>query len=149
MAKREGSTVFLDKDFSDRLDEYVKAHGLTRKSFVEKALTYFENTGLDLEVWAYENDHTETLSKIADRLERATAITEEERSWRQSVKQLMIDFTQRQKALPSLEAKDQELKEFKERVDRLIEDIKSVKGWRSKSQITKIIEEFSAEMGKD
>lgn len=55
--KREGSTIFIEKEIADRLDKYVKKHNLTRKSFVEKALAYFEQTGLDMDVWEIGRAH--------------------------------------------------------------------------------------------
>lgn len=147
--KREGSTIFIEKETADRLDKYVKKHNLTRKSFVEKALTYFEQTGMDVEVWAFEKETAVPLSKLTARLESAVKQTEEEKAFRQSFNAFMTDFTSKQKALPALtdlqqevNDKDQELTELKKQLSKLKEDIDNVSGWRSKKQKLAILKDF-------
>lgn len=147
--KREGSTIFIEKDCADRLDSYVKKHNLSRKSFVEKALTYFEQTGMDIDVWAFQNDTAVPLSQLTARLEAAVRQTEDEKAFRQSFKNFMEDFTTRQKALPELtdlqqevKEKEQELTDFKQKLAKLKENIESETGWGSKKRKLRIFEEF-------
>lgn len=147
--KREGSTIFIEKDTADKLDKYVKAHNLTRKSFVEKALTYFEQTGMDIEVWAFEKETAVPLSQLTARLEAAVKQTEEEQAFRHSIKSFMDDFASHQKALPQLddlqkevESKDKELSTLKEQLTKLKEDIEKESGWGSKKRKIAMLNDF-------
>lgn len=147
--KREGSTIFVEKDTADRLDKYVKKHNLTRKSFVEKALVYFEQTGMDLDVWAFEKETAVPLSQLTARLEAAVKQTEEEQAFRHSIKSFMEDFANRQKSLPLLddlqkevESKDKELSTLKEQLTKLKEDIEKESGWGSKKRKMAMINNF-------
>lgn len=147
--KREGSTIFIEKETAERLDKYARKHNLTRKSFVEKALTYFEQTGMDIDVWAFEAETAVPLSKLTARLESAVRQTEEEKAFRQSFRSFMTDFTTKQKALPALtdlqkevDDKSRELAELKEHLSKLKEGITNVSGWRAKRRKLQIIEDF-------
>lgn len=155
--KREGTTIFIEKDVADKLDAYISRHpGLTRKSFVEKAVAYFEGTGMDLEVWAFQTETAVPLSQVTERLEAAVRQTEEERAFRQSLQKFMNDFSNRQKALPSLEElngknivlqneineKNKEIEGFRQRVAALRTSIDAETGWGSKTRKIKLVEEF-------
>lgn len=147
--KREGSTIFIEKETADRLDIYVKKHNLTRKSFVEKALIYFEQTGMDVEVWAFEKETAVPLSQLTARLESAVRQTEEEKAFRHSLNAFMTDFANHQKALPILDDlqqevnnKDKELSDLKEQLIKLKEDIEGVSGWSSKKRKVAILQDF-------
>lgn len=147
--KREGSTIFVEKEIADRLDKYVKKHNLTRKSFVEKALAYFEQTGLDMDVWAFEKETAVPLSQLTARLEAAVKQTEEEQAFRHSLKFFMEDFANRQKSLPLLDNlqkevndKDHELTALKEQLAKLKESIENESGWGSKKRKIAMINNF-------
>lgn len=147
--KREGSTIFVEKEIADRLDRYVKKHNLTRKSFVEKSLTYFEQTGLDIEVWAFEKETAVPLSQLTARLEAAVKQTEEEQAFRHSIKSFMEDFASHQKALPQLgdlqqkvKEKDKELLTLKEQLAKLKGSIGNESGWGSKKRKIAMINNF-------
>lgn len=147
--RREGSTIFIEKNTADRLDKYVKEHNLTRKSFVEKALAYFEQTGMDLDVWAFEKETAVPLSQLTARLEAAVKQTEEEQAFRHSLKSFMTDFANRQQALPQLDDlqkkvnnRDHELTALKEQLTKLKEDIEKESGWGSKKRKIAMINDF-------
>lgn len=147
--KREGSTIFIEKEIADRLDKYVKKHNLTRKSFVEKALAYFEQTGLDMDVWAFEKETAVPLSQLTARLEAAVKQTEEEQAFRHFLKSFMEDFASHQKALPLLDDlqqkvndKDKELTTLKEQLAKLKESIEKESGWGSKKRKIAMINNF-------
>lgn len=155
--KREGSTIFIEKNVAEKLDAYIRRHpGLTRKSFVEKSVDYFEGTGLDLDVWAFQTETAIPLSQVTARLEAAVKKTEEEQAFRKSIQQFMSDFNNRQKALPSMEelqgknsdlqkvidGKDKEIEYFRQKVSDLKSAIDAESGWGSKKRKIKLIEDF-------
>lgn len=42
------TTIAISQEYAQKLDEYLKGRGITRKEFVELSVDYFQRTGFDL-----------------------------------------------------------------------------------------------------
>lgn len=97
------TTVAISQEYAQRLDDYLKGTGLSRKEFVELAFDYFERTGFDIRGEAMD---LSPLEKLADRIEKTVNRIEQVDDSREAIKLLVQTIqTQQnmQKSLPSLE----------------------------------------------
>ena len=61
------TTIAISQEYAQKLDEYLKDRGITRKEFVELSVDYFQRTGFDLRGEAFD---LSPLEKVAGRLEQ-------------------------------------------------------------------------------
>lgn len=97
------TTVAISQEYAQRLDDYLKGTGLSRKEFVELAFDYFERTGFDIRGEAMD---LSPLEKLADRIEKTVNRIEQVDDSREAIKLLVQTIQAQQnmqKSLPSLE----------------------------------------------
>ena len=56
------TTIAISQEYAQKLDEYLKGTGITRKEFVELSVDYFHRTGFDLRGEAFD---VSPLEKVA------------------------------------------------------------------------------------
>lgn len=97
------TTVAISQEHAQRLDEYLKGTGLSRKEFVELAFDYFERTGFDIRGEAMD---LSPLEKLAERIEKTANRIEQVNDSKEAIKLLVQTIQEQQniqKSLPSLE----------------------------------------------
>lgn len=97
------TTVAISQEHAQRLDEYLKGTGLSRKEFVELAFDYFERTGFDIRGEAMD---LSPLEKLAERIEKTANWIEQVNDSKEAIKLLVQTIQEQQniqKSLPSLE----------------------------------------------
>lgn len=95
------TTIAISQEYAQKLDEYLKGTGITRKEFVELACDYFQRTGFDIRGEAFD---LSPLEKVAGRLEQSAKIMEQANEGTEAVKQLLQlvrEQTAMQKELPA------------------------------------------------
>lgn len=97
------TTIAISQEYAQKLDEYLKGMGITRKEFVELSVDYFQRTGFDLRGEAFD---LSPLEKVAGRLEQSAKIMEQANEGTEAVRQLLQavkEQTAIQKQLPAPE----------------------------------------------
>ena len=80
------TTIAISQEYAQKLDEYLKGTGITRKEFVELSVDYFQRTGFDLRGEAFD---LSPLEKVAGRLEQSAKIMERHNEGTEAVRQLL------------------------------------------------------------
>ena len=80
------TTIAISQEYAQKLDEYLKGTGITRKEFVELACDYFQRTGFDIRGEAFD---LSPLEKVAGRLEQSAKIMEQANEGTEAVRQLL------------------------------------------------------------
>ena len=80
------TTIAISQEYAQKLDEYLKDTGITRKEFVELSVDYFQRTGFDLRSEAFD---LSPLEKVAGRLEQSAKIMEQHNEGTEAVRQLL------------------------------------------------------------
>ena len=104
------TTIAISQEYAQKLDEYLKGTGITRKEFVELSVDYFQRTGFDLRGEAFD---LSPLEKVAGRLEQSAKIMERHNEGTEAVRQLLQavqEQTAKQLPAPELIAKAAEEK---------------------------------------
>lgn len=97
------TTIAISQDYAQKLDEYLKGTGITRKEFVELSVDYFQRTGFDIRGEAFD---LSPLEKVAGRLEQSAKVMEQANEGTEAVKQLLLYVQEQntiQKQLPAPE----------------------------------------------
>lgn len=80
------TTIAISQEYAQKLDEYLKGTGITRKEFVELSVDYFQRTGFDLRGEAFD---LSPLEKVAGRLEQSAKIMEQHNEETEAVRLLL------------------------------------------------------------
>lgn len=80
------TTIAISQEYAQKLDEYLKGTGITRKEFVELAIDYFLRTGFDIRGEAFD---LSPLERITDRLESSAKVMEQHNEETEAVRQLL------------------------------------------------------------
>lgn len=80
------TTIAISQEYAQKLYEYLKGTGITRKEFVELACDYFQRTGFDIRGEAFD---LSPLEKVAGRLEQSAKIMEQANEGTEAVRQLL------------------------------------------------------------
>ena len=109
-AKTKNSTLAIDAETSERLNLFCHKNGITKKDFIELALTYFENTGIDI----HSNDVFTDMIEIKDKID--------------SILKIQVDSAVK---LTGIQQKTALLSEVQENTTKLIEsqELKGKKKW--------------------
>lgn len=97
------TTIAISQEYAQKLDNYLKGTGITRKEFVELSVDYFQRTGFDIRSEAFD---LSPLERITDRLESSAKVMEQANEGTEAVKQLlqyMQEQNAQQKQLPAPE----------------------------------------------
>lgn len=89
------TTIAISQEYAQKLDNYLKGTGITRKEFVELSVDYFQRTGFDIRSEAFD---LSPLERITDRLENSAKVMEQANEGTEAVKQL-LQYVQEQNAL--------------------------------------------------
>jgi hypothetical protein len=138
------TTVAISQEYAQRLDDYLKGTGLSRKEFVELAFDYFERTGFDIRGEAMD---LSPLEKLAERIEKTANRIEQVNDSKEAIKLLVQTIQEQQnmqKSLPSLElvaqtteqrvqAENKQKEQAKE-IEQLREENKALREWKEQAR---------------
>lgn len=138
------TTVAISQEYAQRLDEYLKGTGLSRKEFVELAFDYFERTGFDIRGEAMD---LSPLEKLAERIEKSANRIEQVNDSKEAIKLLVQTIQEQQnmqKSLPSLELVTQtteqrvqaenKQKEQAKEIEQLRNENKALREWQEQAR---------------
>lgn len=129
------TTVAISQEYAQRLDEYLKGTGLSRKEFVELAFDYFERTGFDIRGEAMD---LSPLEKLAERIEKTANRIEQVNDSKEAIKLLVQTIQEQQnmqKSLPSLELVAQTTEQRVQAENRQQEQAKEIEQLRNENKV--------------
>lgn len=129
------TTVAISQEYAQRLDEYLKGTGLSRKEFVELAFDYFDRTGFDIRGEAMD---LSPLEKLAERIEKTANRIEQVNDSKEAIKLLVQTIQEQQnmqKSLPSLELVAQTTEQRVQAENKLQEQTKEIEQLRNENKV--------------
>ena len=120
------TTIAISQEYAKRLQELADKWGIDRKGFVEKAVEYFEKTGLDIRYYEVDID---PIKKVATELkEQAGKVifdSEKKAETLVLLRDFITNFNQQQPALEDLRTRNTEVEEEKKALSGQIEQLKA------------------------
>lgn len=119
------TTIAISQDYAKRLQELADKWGIDRKAFVEKAVEYFEKTGLDIRY--YEIDINPIEKVAADLREQAGKVifdSDKKAETLVLLRDFINTFNQQQPALEDLQSRNTAVEEEKKALNEQIEQLK-------------------------
>lgn len=128
------TTIAISQEYAQRLDDYLKGTGLSRKEFVELAFDYFERTGFDIRGEAMD---LSPLEKLAERIEKTANRIEQVNDSKEAIRLLVQTIQEQQnmqKSLPSLELVAQTTEQRVQAENKLQEQSKEIEQLRDENK---------------
>lgn len=128
------TTIAISQEYAQRLDDYLKGTGLSRKEFVELAFDYFERTGFDIRGEAMD---LSPLEKLAERIEKTANRIEQVNDSKEAIRLLVQTIQEQQnmqKSLPSLELVAQTTEQRVQAENKLQEQSKEIEQLRNENK---------------
>lgn len=119
------TTIAISQDYAKRLQVLADKWGIDRKAFVEKAVEYFEKTGLDIRY--YEVDINPIEKVAADLREQAGKVifdSDKKAETLVLLRDFINTFNQQQPALEDLQSRNTAAEEEKKALNEQIEQLK-------------------------
>ena len=145
------TTIAISQEYAKRLQVLADKWGIDRKAFVEKAVEYFEKTGLDIRY--YEIDINPIEKVAADLREQAGKVifdSDKKTETLSLLRDFINQFNQQQPALEDLRSRntaaEEEKKALSDQIEQLKADVTSEKeaGEKAKKSKDSLIERIRA-----
>lgn len=145
------TTIAISQEYAKRLQVLADKWGIDRKAFVEKAVEYFEKTGLDIRY--YEIDINPIEKVAADLREQAGKVifdSDKKTETLSLLRDFINQFNQQQPALEDLRSRntaaEEEKKALSDQIEQLKADVTSEKeaGEKAKKSKDSLVERIRA-----
>ena len=120
------TTIAISQDYAKRLQVLADNWGIDRKAFVEKAVEYFEKTGLDIRYYEIDiNPIEKVAADLRDQAGKVIFDAEKSTETLSLVREFINSYKQQQPALEDLRSRNTAVEEEKKALNEQIEQLKA------------------------
>lgn len=145
------TTIAISQEYAKRLQVLADKWGIDRKAFVEKAVEYFEKTGLDIRYYEIDiNPIEKVASDLREQAEKVIFDSEKKAETLVLFRDFINTFNQQQPALEDLRNRntiaEEEKKALSDQIEQLKADVTSEKeaGEKAKKSKDSLVERIRA-----